>query len=210
MYVPPESTSSTPAPVPEPEKPAERVPEREAEPVRVDVSAFVNMNAPTTPAPAKTYTRSSEAVPYSPSSPREDEEETDGADSEGTAAPASPKPAERTEPSVNLNSGPVAVTQSSILSTSSSQSFAVVAPVSPAPPAARDVRAELSAEPDSTRRYARLIELLESEPIPEPRVVAATFKEWFTKDAQFKAYFNALGAVRVASLLKNVANALKA
>lgn len=68
----------------------------------------------------------------------------------------------------------------------------------------------LEGEREASARYAKLIALLEAEPIPEPRVVAATFKEWFTKDAQFKAYFNALGAVRVASLLKNVANALKA
>ena len=75
---------------------------------------------------------------------------------------------------------------------------------------ARDVRRELDVASEPAQRYARLIELLECEPIPEPRVVAATFKEWFTKDANFKSYFNALGAVRVASLLKNVANALKA
>jgi len=59
-------------------------------------------------------------------------------------------------------------------------------------------------------QYARLIEFLEMQPIPEPRVVASMFKEWFTKDPSFKAYFNALGPQRVAQLLKNVASALSA
>eukprot|EP01128_Nolandella_sp_AFSM9_P000643 TRINITY_DN10794_c0_g1_i1.p1 TRINITY_DN10794_c0_g1~~TRINITY_DN10794_c0_g1_i1.p1 ORF type:complete len:574 (+),score=106.56 TRINITY_DN10794_c0_g1_i1:85-1806(+) len=60
----------------------------------------------------------------------------------------------------------------------------------------------------SENKYERLVFYLDHVPVPQPRKCAALFKDWFSHDPNFKAYFTALGVQRNADLLKILSNSL--